>query len=130
MRRNISTRLNHRRTIAASIVTAVLLSLGSASIAHAEYVETPYKSGSYVKALYVTDTPGSTSSEAKLQRHRWWGWEQIASVSFYGGGHHEYTFSKYCGGSGTYTYRLLSYWTNAFRNRFGPWVSSENRFTC
>ena len=111
------------------LAVGVSLSLAQVGVASAA-TGTPYKSGSYAKATYSVSTPAGTSAYAELQRGRWYGWENLKSVQYSGGGYHATSLSWYCKGSGTYTYRLISRWTNALGYTF-PWtISSEKRFSC
>jgi hypothetical protein len=121
--------MSYLRTTVTIVAAAILLSLGSASIASA-FTGKPYKNSNYVEAYFSTTTPTGTSARAYLQRSRWYGWEDLDSVSYYGGGFHEKWLTSYCKGQGTYTYRLISNWTNVFNYTFPYVISEETRFAC
>jgi len=122
--------MSYLKTSVSILAAAIVVSLASAPIAGAT-TGTPYKSGNYVKAFYSTNTPGATSARAHLQRLRWWGWENLKSVSYRGGGQHATNLDWYCRGAGTYTYRLTSSWYNAYGDVVPyPIYSYQTRIAC
>ncbi len=122
--------MSYLKTGVSIFAAAIVLSLASAPIAGAT-TGTPYKWGNYVKAFFSTDTPGTTSADAHLQRWIGWTWQNLDSVSYRGGGQHATHLDWYCKGVGTYTYRLTSSWYNAYGDVVPyPIYSSQIRITC
>jgi hypothetical protein len=78
-----------------AVVASQDTGVASPPIAHA-----PTKVGNVV--VFQTSYHLVHPWELRLQRHRFWGWQTVASSS---GTHFDPSISWFCGGQGTYTYR-------------------------
>lgn len=68
--------------------------------------------------------PAGTQSYVQIQRHRWNGWEPVATSMVVGPGHNVYV-SYNCSGTGTHTFR-----TKHMLNGYATKYSNEIRKSC
>jgi hypothetical protein len=101
---------------------------GSAvTVAACPVAETPYKSGHFAVGEGHAYGCGNGPIQLILQRHRAWGWSNVAQGSFRSPGEKAVYFD--CQGEGTYTYRTVLAWRSA-DGRPHTDISDEARFSC
>jgi hypothetical protein len=70
-------------------------------------IGTTYKSGTTIVGYgSQADCGSSGTSYLTIQRSRWYGWQDLATVTLIGSGYDKYVRYN-CSGSGTHTYRTI-----------------------
>lgn len=86
-------------------------------------ISTPYKGISEVIGKAGKTSSGCTDATVSLQRHRWYGWEELDWTPLESGSSMAWWT---CTGSGTYTYKTVV----GVDSNLAVYESAERRITC